>query len=398
MSAIRVGHEPVASSSWRRHVVRARPRPRTSRFAEAARRSRSAARGASGRAGSGRRSLAGRSRRAAARRGSLDAHGRPAAGRASLGERSALDGATERVDVRRSPSYGRAGRRRAPVPGARPTLAAIDRGDGGQPARRHATGGGAAELPPRPADPPDLDRAVQRLRPLRPRLKRISHSTVDDFPWIFHAVLVGSLLLLGLLQLASPSPSSSCIQVLSFFGAARVVAILACRARGSARCWPRVLAPERVLFVGDGSRSRACSSARSTCPPRVRARADRPRWLAGSESERIDGVRDTEAPRRSSISVGARARRPDAWWSPRGMASRSALLDACCDAARELDVKVSVLPQLFEALGPVGGGRRRRGRDGPRDQPAGAAALLALPEAQHGHRGRLRGARPARSR
>ena len=32
-------------------------------------------------------------------------------------------------------------------------------------------------------------------------MKRISHRTLDDLPWIFHAVLIGSLLLLAYYRL-----------------------------------------------------------------------------------------------------------------------------------------------------------------------------------------------------
>ena len=40
-------------------------------------------------------------------------------------------------------------------------------------------------------------------------IKRISHATVDDLPWIFHAMLLGCILLCGLLPPRSHPAAST---------------------------------------------------------------------------------------------------------------------------------------------------------------------------------------------
>ena len=47
-------------------------------------------------------------------------------------------------------------------------------------------------------------------------MKRISHRTLDDLPWIFHAVLMGSLLLLAYYRLLNANGSSSSADIASF--------------------------------------------------------------------------------------------------------------------------------------------------------------------------------------
>ena len=79
-------------------------------------------------------------------------------------------------------------------------------------------------------------------------IKRISHSTVDDIPWILHAVLVGCLLTwlyFNLLHI----PKLVFFDVL-LLGGIGTLALLLLRSltRGLAI---RALGPERVLFIGD---------------------------------------------------------------------------------------------------------------------------------------------------
>jgi exopolysaccharide biosynthesis polyprenyl glycosylphosphotransferase len=79
--------------------------------------------------------------------------------------------------------------------------------------------------------------------------KRVSHSTVDDVPWLFHALLVGSL---GAWLFFRETPLDTLIFIegLAFFLLA-FVGILVARsvAREVSR---RASPPERVLLVGDG--------------------------------------------------------------------------------------------------------------------------------------------------
>ncbi|HEY0633011.1 MAG TPA: hypothetical protein VGC98_13225, partial [Thermoleophilaceae bacterium] len=78
-------------------------------------------------------------------------------------------------------------------------------------------------------------------------LKRVSHSTVDDLPWLFHGVVIGTLLTWVLFK-ALPPGRLPFAAVLAF-GITSLVAISTFRSvmRSSAI---RVLGPERVVVVG----------------------------------------------------------------------------------------------------------------------------------------------------
>jgi exopolysaccharide biosynthesis polyprenyl glycosylphosphotransferase len=79
--------------------------------------------------------------------------------------------------------------------------------------------------------------------------KRISHSSIDDLPWLFHAVLVGTLLYWGLTK-ALPVEALYFEEGLAFATGALV---LAAGLRAAVRALlPRILGPERVLMVGTG--------------------------------------------------------------------------------------------------------------------------------------------------
>ena len=80
-------------------------------------------------------------------------------------------------------------------------------------------------------------------------LRRVSHSTVDDLPGIFHAFLIGSVVLWGYFQITGHGKVVF-LSILGFGLAAMALMIVLRRtARGAAR---RVMGPERVLFVGGG--------------------------------------------------------------------------------------------------------------------------------------------------
>src|SRR5262249_41156399 len=79
--------------------------------------------------------------------------------------------------------------------------------------------------------------------------KRVSHSTVDDLPWIFHSLLIGSLATWVLLRYG-PGEKLVFMEGLVFFGVALGGILLA---RAGARALSRFLIPpERVLLVGGG--------------------------------------------------------------------------------------------------------------------------------------------------
>ncbi len=83
--------------------------------------------------------------------------------------------------------------------------------------------------------------------------KRVSHSTVDDVPWLFHALLVGSIGLWAYSKIAWPDRIQLAQGVTLFIAA--LIGILVARAsvRIAITRWsPR----ERVLLVGDGPAAR----------------------------------------------------------------------------------------------------------------------------------------------
>ena len=83
--------------------------------------------------------------------------------------------------------------------------------------------------------------------------KRVSHSTVDDLPWIFHSLLIGSLAMWVVLRYGS-GEKLIFVQGLVFFGVGLGGIFLA---RAAARALSRFLIPpERVLLVGGGPMAR----------------------------------------------------------------------------------------------------------------------------------------------
>jgi exopolysaccharide biosynthesis polyprenyl glycosylphosphotransferase len=80
-------------------------------------------------------------------------------------------------------------------------------------------------------------------------IKRISHSTVDDLPWIMHAMLVGCLLT-WLYFRALPVPKLEFPDILTLASIATVSII--CLRSVTRRLATHVLGAERVLFVGEG--------------------------------------------------------------------------------------------------------------------------------------------------
>lgn len=79
--------------------------------------------------------------------------------------------------------------------------------------------------------------------------KRVSHGTFDDLPWLFHAVLVGTILLWGYFQLLPGQSLPGTATVL--FAALSLVFVTTCRFLFR-QLSHVLLPPERVLFLGAG--------------------------------------------------------------------------------------------------------------------------------------------------
>jgi exopolysaccharide biosynthesis polyprenyl glycosylphosphotransferase len=175
--------------------------------------------------------------------------------------------------------------------------------------------------------------------------KRISHATVDDLPWVFHALLVGSLLF-WLYFRAVPSRDIVAKQLLEIAGISMVMVLVLRSA--TRRAATRLLGPKRVLLVGDGPEVELVAR-------KVRAHPEYGLDLVGLLSS---------APLSDSIDLPMLGRpRPDdlarvalEHGIDRAVVSHTELdqaeLLALVRRCRELPVKVSLLPQLFDALGP----------------------------------------------
>jgi exopolysaccharide biosynthesis polyprenyl glycosylphosphotransferase len=160
-------------------------------------------------------------------------------------------------------------------------------------------------------------------------IKRISHSTVDDIPWILHAVLVACLLTWVYYNLLH-IPKLVFFDVLVLGGiAALAMLLLRSLTRGLAI---RALGPERVLFIGDHPMEFLMS--KMTAHPEYGLK---PVGVVSASSHDLDEAIDLFEADRIVLCE------PDLEEH-----ELLALIHRC----RELSLKVSVLPQLFSALGP----------------------------------------------
>jgi exopolysaccharide biosynthesis polyprenyl glycosylphosphotransferase len=169
-------------------------------------------------------------------------------------------------------------------------------------------------------------------------LKRISHRTLDDLPWIFHAVLIGSLLLLAYYRLLNANGVE--LRHIASFGVIALITISVARALAR-RVAVSALAPEPVVLMGDAPELASLASKLETCN-QYGVQPIGPVSLTSSpEGPTVNGELD-EAVERDGAERIVVAREDF---------EEDALFDLVC-RAREHGVKVSVLPQLFDALGP----------------------------------------------
>ncbi len=175
--------------------------------------------------------------------------------------------------------------------------------------------------------------------------KRISHGTVDDLPWIFHAMLLGSLLLLGFFRL-TPLGSIN-LQDLAVFAVVGTVSIACLRALAR-RFAATLLGPERLLLVGEGPQIETLARKLRGHPEyavdvvglisgATELESDLELAVLGHlDSLDLEGVVDRHGVERLVVAHEA--------------FDEDRMLDLL-RRSRELGVKLSVLPQLFDALG-----------------------------------------------
>jgi exopolysaccharide biosynthesis polyprenyl glycosylphosphotransferase len=178
-------------------------------------------------------------------------------------------------------------------------------------------------------------------------MKRIGHGTVDDLPWVFHGMLVGSLLLWLWFRIA-PAPHVPFSEITTLFAAPAGLAVLALRAIAR-RAGARWLGPERVLLVGDGeqlavvARKMRSHAEYDVEPVGFLSRTDGPAQLAGLP---LLGM-----PADPDFAGVVSAQRIDRVVIAHSAVADEILLDVL-RRCRELGVKASVLPQLFDVIGP----------------------------------------------
>ena len=176
--------------------------------------------------------------------------------------------------------------------------------------------------------------------------KRISHDTLDDLPWLFHAMLLGTLLLLGFFRLTPPG--SIDLGDLAAFALLSTLCVSALRALAR-HAASSLLGPERVLLIGEpaqvGTLARKLGShpeyavevvglvSHSAEPP-----ADPELAVLG----RIEDLDLAEMAERHAVERLVVAHED---------VGEDYLFGLLC-RCRELGLKLSVLPQLFDALGP----------------------------------------------
>jgi exopolysaccharide biosynthesis polyprenyl glycosylphosphotransferase len=173
--------------------------------------------------------------------------------------------------------------------------------------------------------------------------KRVSHATLDDLPWIFHSVVIGTLLMwLYLKAVAKPLP----MVPVAVFGATAIAALLSLRSFVR-RMSVQVLGADRVLLVGEERMTRVLvrkmrahpeyglEPIGMVCPSGgTTGKLDVP--VLG-ELDDVPGVVSRHGVDRVVLSQ-----------TVLGETEALDIMRRC----KEQAVKVSVLPQVFDALGP----------------------------------------------
>ena len=219
-------------------------------------------------------------------------------------------------------------------------------------------------------------------------VKRISHMTVDDLPYIFHALVIGTLVMWVYYAWIPDLPTKLSFRELCIFSGTALVLLPIGRAivrRGA----DRVVGPERAVFIGRAANVRLMIR-------KVRAHPE-----YGIDPVGLLHLPEHEPPREGEIDLpvlGTTERLPElvhlhdiervVLASERDRRSRAARVAARLPGARAQGVDPARALRRDRA---VGRGRRRRGPRRARPQPAGAVAHLALAEARHGPDRRDRG-------
>jgi exopolysaccharide biosynthesis polyprenyl glycosylphosphotransferase len=178
-------------------------------------------------------------------------------------------------------------------------------------------------------------------------VKRISHSTVDDLPWLFHAIVIGTLLF-WLYSRSTPMGRLDYPELL-FFGVGLVVLVTTVRwlVRSTAAA---LIGHDRALLVGGGDMATAFIR-KLAAHPEYRVKV-----VGALIPEQADGPTEQAAlPVMGTLSqISAVAARHDVSrvvFSPSDVADHE--LEELLRTCQRLALKVSVLPKLSDVLGPA---------------------------------------------
>jgi exopolysaccharide biosynthesis polyprenyl glycosylphosphotransferase len=182
-------------------------------------------------------------------------------------------------------------------------------------------------------------------------IKRISHSTVDDLPWLFHALLLGGLLTWGYFKVlpleGSHYPPTLTLAESALFGLFSLGAVSGLRALAR-RTAIQALGPERVLIAGsDGM-----------IEPLVRKISKHPEYglypiglLTPSRTEVGEGLGVPVLGDSTDFRRLARERAVERLVICKQDFSEEEVLEMI-QVCRALCLKVSLLPAVVDALGP----------------------------------------------
>jgi exopolysaccharide biosynthesis polyprenyl glycosylphosphotransferase len=176
-------------------------------------------------------------------------------------------------------------------------------------------------------------------------VKRISHSTADDLPWLLHAVIVGSLLI-WVYSKETPLERFDLQEVVTY-GVLTLLLVTSGRFLGRTS-YARIGGPEVALIVGGGSMA-AVLASKLAAHPEYRSR------VVGVLTDRRDEPAMVELPVLGSpgdlaqIALETGAARVIVSHGDIDESGLEELLRRC----RALSLKVSVLPQLSDVLGPA---------------------------------------------
>ncbi len=177
--------------------------------------------------------------------------------------------------------------------------------------------------------------------------KRVSHSTLDDVPYVFHALVMGTLGLWLFYKIGVPGERLILHQSLACFGAGFAAMLLM---RGTVRGMAaRLTPPERIVIVGDEDMSRLLMR-------KIRAH---PEYGLDPIAYVAIGEGDTRE-RNGSDDAGRLVHEVERVCSKRDVERVLAVAPAVTHAElaelirrmRTLKIRVSVVPDFVDALGP----------------------------------------------